>query len=755
MPHGLQVLYRDQPLPATPEAIEPAPEIRRVALLGTFPPRKCGIATFTQDVRDSLRSASPGLECDVVALVRDDEPSGDARWRIRQNDPKSFVRCAERLNEINVDLVCIQHEFGIFGGEAGDYLLEFVSRIRAPLVITLHTVLERPNADQRRVMRELAQRAHKLIVMARKGADLLRSVYRVEPDKIAVIPHGAPDRAWRDPDAYKAQFGWANRRVALTFGLLSPSKGIETIIEAMPYVVERCPGALYVVLGATHPDLLRREGEAYRDELKALAERLGVADAVQFINHYCELDELLDRLGAADVYATPYLNEAQITSGTLAYAVAMGKPVVSTPYWHATEAIAADSGRLAPFGDSAAFAAALGELLSDDQLRQSFAQNAYQRGRRTIWPEFASRYLDIFEDVYGQEDSIQPLTQPHPSRTPDLSAVRRLCDDCGVIQFGKYGIPDRSSGYCTDDVARAYVLLLRYLARGGEERWVEAQADRFAAFLEHAWNPETGRFRNFMSYGREWLDDGGSEDSNGRAFYAVAAGFALGPRLEHRAWARSLLKRCAPHLREMTSPRAQAFAVQAAALWRQMEPDLNAPNAIVRAFGGNLHRLLKHIAKPDWTWFEERLAYDNARLPQGLLLAGAALGDSAMRADALHALEWLCHMQKSEKGLFRPAGNQFAGPPFAAPAQFDQQPLEATATIEACMTAWRQTRRTYWRQEAQRAYEWFFGANDLGVSIAAEDGGCYDGLHAKGVNRNQGAESTISLQLANLEMNLI
>lgn len=727
-------------------------QVRSVALIGTFPPRKCGIATFTRDVMNSLASGRAGLACEVIPVLREGEDAPGHAWTIRQQERESYAQTARRINDSDLDLVSIQHEFGIFGGDAGEYLLALTTRLIKPFVVTLHTVVEHPNPDQMRVICELGRSARSLIVMARKGAEMLQRIYRVDPAKIVIVPHGAPDRPFPDTEAMKGQFGWSGKSVALTFGLLSPGKGIETVIEALPHVLKRCPNVRYVVLGATHPDLVRREGERYRESLMEKAGALGVAHAVEFVDRYCETDDLLDYLSAADLYVTPYLNEAQITSGTLAYAIALGRPVVSTPYWHAQEAVTPEVGRLAPFGDAGAFAGHIADLMSDENVRLDCARMSYQQGRKTIWRESGRRYLEVFDDA-AQDPSRPEVLQSHPERRPDFRAVRRMSDDCGMIQFASHAVPSRDSGYCIDDVARAYLLLQRAEASSEtHEDWLRSQIDRYAAFLHHGWNDASQRFRNFMSYDRRWLDEAGSEDSNGRAFWALASGYKLTTEPGHRAWAHELLNRCAQGMLELASPRAQAFVILGAQAWRAGDKDAGVTMEMIQRFGTRLHKLLRETSRAGWTWFEDRLTYDNARLPQALLAAGKELGHVAMRADALEALTWLSKMQTSPKGHFRGVGNDFSLPAYSTPAVFDQQPIEAAASVETYLAAWKETGHVQWLFEAQRAHDWFFGGNDCGARLAADEGGCFDGLHPSGVNRNQGAESTLSLQLANLAM---
>ena len=725
--------------------------VRRIAMIGNHPPRLCGIATFTADVGQALRASFPDVAVDVYAM---DDPGSTHAYppevvcAIRQDELADYQAAAHRINGSGADVVCVQHEYGIFGGPAGANLLRLLDRVDAPVVVVLHTVLEQPNTDQRTVIEALVRRAFRLIVMAEKGREILERVHGVPSDRIAVVPHGAPDRPLADNVAMKARFGFAGRKVLLTFGLLSPNKGIEAMIRAMPAIAAVHPDALYVVLGATHPHLVAQQGEAYRESLQALAAELGVAARVRFVDRYVETPLLLDYLEAADIYVTPYLNEAQITSGTLSYAVAIGKPVVSTPYWHAAELLADGVGLIVPFGDSDGFARQIIPLLGDPQRLQAMRERAWAIGRGMIWPRLAEAYMRQFADAVRNRPArlFRPERRTAPV-APRLDAVERLTDACGIIQHSIFSIPDRNHGYCVDDNCRA--LMLMHRIDGPLAARADALATTYAAFVQHAWNGERGRFRNFMGFDRRWLEDVGSEDSFGRSLWAIGATVAEARKTEMRAWALHLFGQVAPHVREMRSPRTWAFAILGADAVLEAHPGHPVATAIVRDFGERLHRLLKAAREPGWTWFEKVLSYDNARLPEALLRVAGRQGDAAMKADALAALAWLDGIQTSPEGLFRAVGTDSFGVALQPPKPFDQQPLEAWATVDAMLYAARVDGDPRWATAAERAYAWYLGANDIGVPVASlADGGCFDGLMSDRVNRNQGAESVLAYQFA-------
>jgi glycosyltransferase involved in cell wall biosynthesis len=732
--------------------------LSHIALIGNYPPRQCGIATFTADVRTAMLGAANQLKVDVVAMSdgEDIQYGAAVDHVVRQNEISDYLAVARRLNESGVELACVQHEFGIFGGPAGDYLLILLENLRCPVVVVLHTVLDDPNDDQRRVMAALLRRSAKVVVMAERGRQILRRAYHAPADKVVVIPHGTPDFPFVRPDSFKAKLGLEGREVMLTFGLLSPNKGLESVIRALPEIVRERPNALYVVLGATHPKLVQREGEAYRDSLSALAEQLGVGAHLKFVNAYVGMDELLGYLAAADVYVTPYLNERQITSGTLSYAVALGKPVVSTPYWHAVELLANDVGMLVGFNDSPGFAAALTSLLSNPEKRQQIAERAYEKGREMIWARSGERYIETLVAAAGAAvPKVAPAAASPPK--PDLRAILRMTDSCGIFQHARHNVPDRRHGYCVDDNARALILMHYARKAGVRDGDIETLSATYASFVDHAWNEDAGRFRNFMGYQRNWLEDAGSLDSFGRSLWALGETARLASNGELRAWAQGLADRVIPHVKGVHALHALSFcALGLASLANARREDAQWRAALTHC-GETLNGALSQTRRPGWFWFKSTLCYDNARLPQGLIAAGRVLAQPEWQKNGLAALAWLAEIQTGPTGCFMPVGNESFGAPYAAPAPFDQQPLEAAAMVEACLDAadlsGAAEAKAFWREEAERAYAWYFGGNILGARMVTADGaGCFDGLSRQGPNRNQGAESILALQTANCMM---
>lgn len=729
--------------------------VRRIALIGNYLPRRCGIATFTTDMHVALAAGYPAVAVDVYAM---DDPGNRYAYPpavvhgIDQQSPAAYLEAARRIESSGADLVWLQHEYGIFGGDAGELILTLLDRVSAPIAVTLHTVLEAPDAAQRHVMDRLVRLADRLIVMADKGRDTLIRVHGATPQQISVIPHGIPDRPFVPTGPMKAKLGLDGHAVILTFGLLSPGKGIETMIDAMPAIVERFPDAVYVVLGATHPHLVAQEGEAYRDRLKALAEARGVGANVRWVDAFLETDDLLDWLTAADIYVTPYLNPAQVTSGTLSYAVGLGKPVVSTPYVHAAELLGGGTGRLVPFGDSQGFAAEIIGLLDDPAALMTLRERSYALGRTMVWSSSAEAHMEQFSIAAGRKPRHQPgrlfrKTRPDVPAHVAFDAIERLSDSTGMLQHSLFSIPDRDHGYCVDDNARALLLTSRHdqIDDATYDRWTPV----YAAFVQHAWNPAAGAFRNFMSFDRHWLEEAGSEDSFGRTLWSLGVTARDARRSQFRRWATSLFDQVATHAITLGSPRARGFAILGAAAMAEAHPGHGMALRILREFGADLMALLDENVRPDWAWFEIVLAYDNCRLPEALLRAGRALADPMMVRRGTETLGWIVAQQTNADGRFRAVGTESFGRPLQPPLPFDQQPLEAWATIDACDAAFEATGDPAWRDVAMTAYRWYGGENDLGLALAdPASGECYDGLMPGGVNYNQGAESVLAFHLA-------
>jgi len=695
--------------------------------------------------------------CEIVAL--NDSAKGYAypsqvRFEVQQEESDEYRAAAEFLNIRGGDLLLVQHEYGIYGGEDGKYLTRLLRRLRMPVITTMHTILPTPSAGQRAVTEQILHDSDRVVVMAETAVEILKELYGVDPWKVSVIPHGIPDLPFVDPNTRKERFDIDGRTVLLTFGLVSPGKGLEYVIEALPLLVEKHPDLLYIVLGATHPKVKERDGDAYLHGLQRRADELGVLDHVKFCNRFVSLEELCDYLAAADIYVTPYLGEQQIVSGTLAYAMGAGKAIVSTPYLYAKEMLAGGRGRLVPFRDSAAIAREAGALLDDNAEREAVRLRAYQHSRPMVWKEVGRSYLQLCDEVLREQRTGRPQriggngeSASLRKKLPDLKLdhLRTLCDGTGILQHACFTIPDRSHGYCTDDNARALMAALGIYRITKNPEMLQL-ANTCLSFLHSAFCSDSGRFRNFLSYDRRWLEEIGSEDSHGRALWALGNAVNLAATDSQRTAAMQLFSRSVSAASEFGYLRSRVFA-------------LLGISSYLKTFGGD--RDVQHLGEQlanelfnsfreqgcdeQWPWPEQKLTYANARLPQALLLAGEWLEHDGMIETGLRSLSWLLDVQTTPEGCLSPIGNDGWYARGRTRARFDQQPIEAFALVEACATAQRMTGEARWGIEARRCFDWFLGKNDVGEPLYDfQTGGCHDGLHAEGVNQNEGAESTLA-----------
>lgn len=738
----------------------------KIAFLGDFPPRLCGIATFTKDLCDAVADAAPASECFVGAV--NDRPEGydypeRVRLELQEKELGSYRRAADFLNFNNAGVLSVQHEFGIYGGPAGSHVLALLKEVRMPVVTTLHTILQNPDPAQMKVMKGLIALSDRLVVMARKGVEILTEVYGVREEQIDLIPHGIHDVEFMESAAFKEQFGVQGKKVLLTFGLIGPGKGIEHVIEALPAIVRKHPDVIYLVLGATHPNLLAHEGERYRIGLERLAAELGLEKHIIFHNRYVTLDDLKEFIGATDIYLTPYLNAAQVTSGTLAYVFGAGKAVVSTKYWHAEELLADDRGVLVPFSDPEAIAAGVCGLLEDGKRMERMRRDAYAIGRGMIWPAVAEMYLDSFKRARA-ERKVNPRAafaewtlDSRPQALPPLRLdhVERMSDGTGIFQHAIFNVPNFHEGYCTDDNARAFILcnLLDEIGGLPPAKNLGNLATNYLAFLAAALDYESGRFRNFMSHGRQWLEDAGSEDSHARALWATGTGAGRSRDMGHRRLSAQLFQKGIPVMGAFTSPRAWTFSLLGIHEYLRSYPDEPVIHEMRGLLTGKLVAMWRSFSTEDWPWFETSVTYDNARICQALILSGQHMPDAEALEIGLESLRWLASIQTTQAGCFRPVGSNGFYEKGGVRADFDQQPVEAQAMVSACHEAFRATGDAKWATEAKRAFEWFLGRNDRGTALYDfTSGGCSDGLHADRISENQGAESTLAFHLSLAEM---
>ena len=732
-------------------------------MLGSHLPRLCGIATFTSDLSDALQGTSPEIDLFVLAM-NDGEKRyaypGRVRFELAESDLASYLRAADFLNVNTVDALCLQHEYGIFGGKAGAHVLALLRELRMPIVTTLHTILTEPNENQRAVMDELTRLSERLVVMTAHGAATLQAVHGVPSHKIDLIPHGIPSVPF--DCANKDQLGVEGKKVLLTFGLLSPDKGIENVIEALPAILAKHPDTVYIVLGATHPHVKAQQGEMYRLGLENLAKKLGVDSAIIFHNRFVSQEELTEFLSAADIYVTPYLNKEQTTSGTLAYAMGSGRAVISTPYWHASELLADGRGVLVPWKDPGAIAEAVIDLLSDDAKRLAMRRRAADLGKEMLWPAVGRRYLQSFDQATASHTArrkslfqAKTLFQ-RPADWPEikLEHLQLMTDETGLLQHAAFSIPRYEDGYCLDDNARGLLLVTLIEDAGtANPKETRALASRYLAFVNHAFNPAQGRFRNFLPYSRHWVEESGSEESNGRALWALGSvvGRAVDPG--RQSLSRLLFEAALPALQGFSSPRAWAYSLLGIdGYLRAFEGDRGV-QSVRKTIAERLLGLFQRTATSDWPWFEDKVTYCNARLSQALIVSGSWMGDEAMVTAGLDSLTWLASIQRSKEGLFAPVGSNGFYDRGGSKAAFDQQPVEACGMVSACLEARRVTGDGRWMEQARRAFNWFLGENQVQQPLYdVATGGCRDGLHADRVNENEGAESTLSFLLALSEM---
>jgi len=729
-----------------------------IAFVGDYLPRRCGIATFTADLCSAV-ALQAQRKADVFAVALNDVPEGypypdRVRFEVRESVLADYRLAAEFLNIQQVSAVCLQHEYGIYGGTCGSHILAMLRRIRRPLVTTLHTVLKQPSDQQRVVLQEIGRLSNRMVVMSDLAHAMLEDIYDVPAEKIVTIPHGIPDVPFVDPNFFKDKFGVEGKKVMLTFGLLSPGKGIEYVIKAMPGILKKHPDVVYILLGATHPHVKRQTGEEYRNSLYRLAGELGVSDNVMFQNRFVEMDELVEFLGAADIYVTPYLNEAQITSGTLAYAMGTGKPVVSTPYWYAVEMLADKRGRIVPFKNADAIAYEVNDLLDNETERHAIRKRSYTFCRKMIWKRVAQDYLDLFTEASeawvekrhaAVSVPVGEIERKHDDLPEvDLRHLRTLTDDTGILQHSLFATPDRRHGYCTDDNARALIVTAQRWDLTHEESILELM-QTYLSFLAHAMDEKTGRFRNFMNFDRSWSEVIGSEDSHARALWGLGVAVALCPHESMIALATRLFTMALHATENFSSPRAWAFTIVGV-------------HAYLRRFGGDSEvrrhramlseRLLRHFTdnmSDDWPWCEDAVTYSNAKLPHALLMSGKWMHSGEMIDVGKRSLEWLLNVQTNEEGMLSIVGSNGWYVRGGERAIFDQQPVEAHGLLDACIEAYHVTREQRWVDEAHRIFNWFLGDNELRTPLYDfTTGGCRDGLHTDRVNENQGAESTLA-----------
>jgi glycosyltransferase involved in cell wall biosynthesis len=731
----------------------------KIAYISSQPPRECGIATFNQNLLNAiaLETASVSAESFVVAMNDSDsltqyEYPEIVKYVIRQENQQDYIKAADYINTSFVDTCVLEHEFGIFGGESGIYILPLIARVHCPIIAILHTVLKDPTFMQLTTIREIAKYAAKIVVMSRRAVGFLTSIYGIPLDKIQFIEHGAPDLEAKADNPVKNTLAFKNNRVLFTFGLISRNKGLETVIRALPAIVAKHPDVMYVILGATHPGVIKNSGEEYRDSLKRLARELNVEKNLCFINKFVSETELFDYLTAADVYITPYLNEAQITSGTLSYAVGAGAAVVSTPYWHAQELLADNRGKLFDFKDSEALSQIVNDLFEDDLQLKQLKHNAYEYGKHLRWPKIGKIFIKALTlaatEAKTKKEDGRSIIDPEIMPAFSMAHIRRLTDDTGIVQHAKYGIPNLKEGYCLDDNARALIMVILAYKQNKDKVALEL-LPIYLSYIQYM-QSDDGNFRNFLSFRREYLDEVGSEDSFGRTIWALGYLINNAPNNSYREFAKELLLCSIPHLSQLTHLRGMANSIIGLASYLRANPHDAGMITELNNLVAPLKAAYKAHATETWQWFEEKMTYDNALLPLALLHHYQITEDAESLEIGMATMAFLDE-KTLDKGYLNPVGNDgwlFEGGEMAT---FDQQAIETMAMVLMYFKAFEVSQDKQYIKKMYLSYQWFLGENILRLPLYDyETKGCGDGLQAYGVNRNQGAESTLAYWISHL-----
>ena len=735
----------------------------KLAYISTCPPRECGIATFNQNLMRAISANFPKRgslsQSGFVVAINDSENlqeyeyPEEVKYIIRQNHQKDYIRAANYINTSDADVCIMEHEFGIYGGESGIYILPLLNRIEKPLISILHTILKEPSYIQRIIIREIAEQSSKIIVMSQRAVEFLTTIYEIPVEKIQLIEHGVPDVDAPENNPIKNLSQFKNRRVLLTFGLISRNKGLETVIKALPAIVDKHPDIMYVVLGNTHPGVLKNSGEEYRDHLKSLAMQLGVSKNLSFINKFVSEEELVSYLSAAEVYVTPYLNESQITSGTLSYAVGAGAAIVSTPYWHATELLAENRGRLFDFKNAGELASIINELLDNKSLINELKENAYEYGLHLRWPVIGAEFIKVAQEACATHDFRDKLLKNSivdPEIMPKFSLIHvlRLTDDTGIVQHAKYGIPNLKEGYCLDDNARALIMALMAYQRNKSKEAFEL-LPVYLSYI-HYMQTDDGNFRNFLSFNRQYLDEVGSEDSFGRTIWALGHLIGCAASNSYKEFALEIFEKSFPHFKSLIHLRGMANTIIGISLYLRVLPgDEGMVNELTR-LTQPLIDAYDHNQGEDWQWFEEKMTYDNGILPLALLHSCEITGNENVKKVALKTMAFLDRLTLSG-GYLSPVGNDgwyYRGRMFPT---FDQQAIETMAMVLMHFQAYQIFRKAQYIEKMFLCYRWFLGENTLRAPLYDhETKGCCDGLLPTGINRNQGAESTLAYLISHL-----
>jgi glycosyltransferase involved in cell wall biosynthesis len=718
-----------------------------ICFLGTFPPRECGIATFTKDLAYAIKKRfNPKIDIRVAAI--NEEPTSmynynrKVGFKISQNDIDDYIELAKKINRSNsIKIVSIQHEFGIFGGEFGNNLIPFLEALEKPVVVTFHSVLPCPAEYQKKVVKSIGEKSSAIVVMAEKAVEILTEVYGVDKRKIYYVPHGTPQVPFCDTEKEKKRLGLQGKKIFSTFGLLNRGKGIEYILRALPKVVEKHPDILYLIIGETHPVIRRREGEKYRNDLIKLVEKLGIKDNVRFYNKYLSLKEIISFLKATDVYLSPGLDKNQIVSGTLAYAISCGKPVISTGFLHAKEIVnKSGAGFVVDFKNPEQYKRAILKFLDNPNLLKEASKKAYSYSRHMTWPNVAQGYMRIFEKFTELEEEKNKFPQIN------LKHLIKMTNKNGMIQFANHSTPDLNSGYTLDDNARALIVVGKEysLYKSKNSRQL---AEIYLNFIEKM-QREDGRFYNYLTKELKIKDKKLYQDPFGRALWALGSAiYYFDGNIRDRA--RKIFEKAVENILWLKSVRAKAFSVFGIYLYDKVFQD-SAKKQKTNLLIEPVVEEYKHNSRKDWRWFEEGLTYANSTLPEAFFIAYKMTGNHKYLKIAKESFDFLCSLTFVEGNLM-PIGQNGWFSYKGKRAFFDQQPIDASSTTRTCLVAHNILKDKKYADLGLSAFNWFLGKNSLNQFIYdSSTGGCYDGLSPSCVNINQGAESTLSYLMSRL-----
>jgi len=730
----------------------------KIVYIGTYPPRECGIGTFTKNLCKSMVSiyaTKHGLIDGIVVAMDDHEQTynypKEVKLTIRQEHQRDYLKASDFINLSGADLCVLEHEFGIFGGQNGVYILSLLHRLEIPLIVTLHTIVKTPTYNEKMVLQEICKMANKIVVMSHKAIEFLIEIYNVQKEKIVFIEHGVPDLKF-DHEQSKKEFKLENKKVILTFGFISRNKGIETVIKALPNVVEKYPDILYIVMGKTHPNVIRHQGEEYRNYLQQLVKSLNLEKHVLFLNKFTNQKELFKYLSASDIYVTPYLNEAQITSGTLSYAIGVGSAVISTPYWHAEELLADGRGRLFNFNDSEELSTILMELFDKPELLKKLKKRAFEYGKKITWPKTGEKYIDLTNRILDskpevfvkKETALDPLILPRFS----LVHIKRLTDNTGIIQHAKFVVPNLKEGYCLDDNARALIMVLQAYRQKKDSLAFEL-IPIYLSYIHYMQNQD-GTFRNFLSFDRRFLDEVGSEDSFGRAIWSLGYLLEHAPNDSYYQMGRLIYFDALPNFEKLQTLRGIANTMIGISYYLKSNPSDDSVTKILQNLAYKLIKKYEENSTKNWRWFEPLLTYDNGILPLALLYSAEILNENKITEIALESMEFLTETTLKD-GYLSIIGNEKWYSKKSERSMFAQQPLDALAMVLMYYQAFNLTKDKEYLNKLYISFMWFLGENDLRMTLFDyETKGCCDGLEQYGVNRNQGAESSLAYLISHL-----